>query len=69
FKIHEKEREEKQETEHLLNNVENILLNGTQLILNHGFKLVGFDAIKGDILRHLALARLCQPASRRGTVE
>jgi len=26
-----------------LNNIENILLNGTQLILDHVFKLVGFD--------------------------
>ena len=28
----EREREEKQVTEHLLNNIKNILLNGTQLI-------------------------------------
>ena len=45
FAIAEKEQEEKQVTEYLLNNVENILLNGTQLILNEVFKLVGFDII------------------------
>ncbi|MDR2969727.1 MAG: hypothetical protein LBV32_09010 [Tannerellaceae bacterium] len=65
----ERQREEKQVTEHLLNNVENILLNGTQLILNEVFRLVGFDAINDDILRHLVVARLCQPASKAGTVD
>jgi hypothetical protein len=33
----------------LLNNVENILLNGTQLILNEVFRLVGFDALQDKI--------------------
>jgi transposase len=69
FAIAEQEREMKQVTEYLLNNVENILLNGTQLILNEVFKLVGFDAIEDDILRHLVVARLCQPASKAGTVD
>ena len=40
FAIAEQQREEKQVTEYLLSNVENILLNGTQLILNEVFKLV-----------------------------
>jgi len=65
----ERQREEKQVAEYLLNNVENILLNGTQLILNEVFKLVGFDAIEDDILKHLVIARLCQPASKAGTVD
>ncbi|MDR2979474.1 MAG: IS1634 family transposase [Bacteroidales bacterium] len=65
----ERQREEKQVTEYFLNNVENILLNGTQLILNEVFRLVGFDAINDDILRHLVVARLCQPASKSGTVD
>ena len=65
----ERQREEKQITEHLLNNVENILLNGTQLILNEVFRLVGFDAIDDDILKHLVIARLCQPTSKSGTVD
>jgi hypothetical protein len=34
------------------------------LILNQVFKLIGFDAIEDDILRHLAIARLCQPTSK-----
>jgi transposase len=69
FAIAEQEREERQVTEYLLNNVENILLNGTQLILNEVFKLVGFDAIDDDILKHLVIARLCQPSSKAGTVD
>jgi len=69
FVIAEKEQEEKQVTEYLLSNVENILLNGTQLILNEVFKLVGFDVIDDDILKHLVIARLCQPASKAGTVD
>jgi transposase len=49
--------------------VENILLNGIQPILNPVFKLIGFDAIEDDILKHLVIARLCQPASKVGTVD
>jgi transposase len=69
FTLAEREREEKQVTEYLLNNVENILLNGTQLILNEVFNLVGFDAIDDEILQHLVIARLCQPSSKAGTVD
>ena len=69
FSQHEQQREEKQVTDYLLSNIENILLNGTQLILNQVFKLVGFDAIEDDILTHLVIARLCQPSSKAGTVD
>jgi hypothetical protein len=69
FAIHERQREEKQVTDYLLGNIENILLNGTQLILNQVFKLVGFDVIDDDILKHLVTARLCQPSSKAGTVD
>jgi transposase len=69
FALQEQQREEKQVTDCLLNNIENILLNGTQLILNHAFKIVGFDTIDDDILKHLVTARLCQPSSKSGTVD
>ncbi len=69
FREADRQLEEKQITEYLLDNVENILLNGTQLILNEVFKLVGFDAINDDILKHLVVARLCQPGSKAGTVD
>lgn len=64
-----REREEKQVVEHLLSNVDNILLNGTQLILNEVFLLIGFDAIDDDILKHLVTARISQPSSKSGTVD
>ncbi|GHU55025.1 hypothetical protein FACS189411_02730 [Bacteroidia bacterium] len=69
FAEHTREQEEKQVTEHLLGNIENILLNGTQLILNHVFKLVGFDKIDDDILKHLVVSRICQPRSKVATVD
>ena len=69
FVLHEQQREEKQVADYLLSNIENILLNGTQLILNEVFKLVGFDAIDDDILKQLVIARLCQPTSKAGTVD
>ena len=69
FEIYEKELEEEQVTEYLLSNVENILINGTQLILNQVFKITGFDSIDDDVLKHLVVARLSQPMSKSGTVD
>ena len=69
FDLYEHQREEKQVTDYLLNNVENILLNGPQLILNQVYRLVGFDEIGDDILKQLVIARLCQPSSKSGTVD
>ncbi|MDR0536786.1 MAG: hypothetical protein LBH04_01870 [Tannerellaceae bacterium] len=69
FSEHTREEEEKQETERLLGNIENILLNGTQLILNHVFKMVGFDKIDDEILKHLVVSRICQPRSKVVTVD
>jgi transposase len=37
--------------------------------LDQVFKLIGFDTIDDDILKHLVIARLCQPASKAGTVD
>ncbi|MEI7591441.1 MAG: transposase, partial [Deltaproteobacteria bacterium] len=53
--------DEKQITDFLLSKVENILINGTQLILDRVFKSVGFDKLNNDILKHLVIARLSQP--------
>jgi transposase len=69
FSEHTREQEEKQITERLLGNIENILLNGTQLILNPVFQLVGFDKIGDDILKHLVVSRICQPRSKVATVD
>lgn len=69
FKKHNKEIEEKQVVEYLLSNIDNILLNGVQLIINKVYKQVGFDLIEDDILRHLVVGRLSQPMSKLATVE
>jgi len=69
FTVHAKEAEEKQFADHLISNIENVLLNGTQLILEPVFKSVGFDVIDDDILKHLVTVRLCQPSSKAGTVD
>ncbi|GHT54134.1 hypothetical protein FACS189446_3110 [Bacteroidia bacterium] len=69
FAEHALEQEEKQLTAHLLGNIENILLNGTQLILNRVFQLIGFDKIEDEILKHLVVSRICQPRSKVATVD
>ncbi|KAA6315756.1 hypothetical protein EZS27_033834, partial [termite gut metagenome] len=69
FLEHTREQEEKRVTEVLLSSIENILLNGAQLILNQVFKLVGFDKIGDEILKHLVVSRICQPRSKVATVD
>jgi transposase len=69
FETHDNAIAEKQVVEYLLSNVENILLNGVQLILNKVFNLTGFDQIEDDIFRQLVIARLSQPMSKSATVE
>jgi transposase len=63
------EAEEKQVTEYLLSNIENILLNGTRLILERVYHATGFDAIDDDILKHLVISRLSRPMSKLATVD
>jgi len=64
-----KEADEKQVVDFLLSNVENILINGTQLILDQVFKSIGFDKLNDNILKHLVTARLSQPLSKSATVD
>jgi transposase len=52
-----------------LNNVENILLNGTELILDRVFNKVGFNQIEDEIFRKLVCSRLSYPSSKAATVE
>ena len=58
FDNHHEEIEEQQVVTHLFSNIENILLNGTQLILDRVFRLAGFDRIKDEVFRHLVIARI-----------
>jgi transposase len=69
FMEHARRIEEKEVVENLLDRVENILLNGAQMILNPLFDQIGFNVIKDDILRHLAVSRICHPQSKVATVD
>jgi len=69
FKEHARAIEEEELARYFLSNVENIVLNGPQLILNQVFRLIGFDSINDDILKHLVIARISQPSSKSATVE
>jgi transposase len=56
-------------TSQVVSNIENVLLNGAQLILNRIYQRIGFDKIDDQILKHLAVARLSQPMSKAATVD
>ena len=69
FKEQERIEEENKLINYFISNVENVLLNGTQILLDHVFRLIGFDQIDDDILKHLVTARISQPSSKAATVE
>ena len=48
----------------VLSNVERTLQNAPQAILGRVYDEIGFGSIGDDILRHLAIARVCQPMSK-----
>lgn len=56
-------------TENVLSNISNILINGTDLILDRVFDLVGFNRVEDMIFRQLVKARLSYPASKAATAE
>jgi hypothetical protein len=67
------ESEQKQgeiaEVERLLSQVSNVLINGTDLILNRVFDRIGFNDIQDGVLRKSVLSRLSYPAGKAATVE
>ena len=60
---------EMDEVRRVLSRVNNILLNGCDLILDRVFDRVGFNAIGDEVFRKLVKARLACPASKAATVE
>lgn len=52
-----------------ISRIERTLQNTPQVILNHIYDSIGFNAIEDDILRHLVIARVCQPQSKVATAE
>lgn len=63
-----KEAEQKQTIEYLISNIENILLNGSQLLLEKIYDSIGFSQIDDKELKQLVIARLSQPMSKSATV-
>src|SRR5574344_11596 len=57
------------EIESFISNIDNILLNGVDLILDKVFECVGFDKIEDNIFRQLVKSRLSYPSSKAATVE
>lgn len=57
------------ETEQFLSNIDNILVNGDELILNRVFDRIGFTQIEDIVFRKLVQSRLSYPASKAATVE
>jgi transposase len=49
--------------------VDAVLINGTQLLLDCIYDNIGFNRIPDEILRHLVIARVSQPASKLATTE
>lgn len=60
---------EREEVRRVLSQVENVLLNGCDLILDRTFDRVGFNRIDDEVFRKLVNARLACPASKAATVE
>jgi hypothetical protein len=69
FDTYEQAKAERESIEYFFNHIENILLNGTHLILNRVYSLTGFDRINDTVLKELVIARICQPASKSATVD
>ena len=56
-------------TEEVLNNIEQINISGTTLLLGKLFDEVGFDKIGSDLFKNLVILRLSFPASKLKTVD
>ena len=59
------EGREREETRRVIGNMSSVLINGSQLLLN---RIIDFNRIPDEILRHLVIARVSQPASKLSTL-
>lgn len=58
-----------EEAKRVISNMDAVLINGTQLLLDRIYDDIGFNQIPDQILRHLVIARVSQPASKLATTE
>lgn len=68
FSSHERKESLRLAVEGLLDNIDTVLLNGPFMILERIYDSIGFNAIGDDMLRDLAIARVCEPMSKLATV-
>ena len=57
------------ETKRAFANIDSVFMNAPQLILNPIYDSIGFNRIPDEVLRHLVIARICQPMSKLATVD
>lgn len=61
--------DEEQTAKRLFESIADVLINGTELILDHVFHSIGFDTIKDEVLRALVISHLSFPSSKVATAE
>ncbi len=66
---HRAKQLEREQAEQFISQIDNIVINGTQLILDRVFDGIGFNQITDDVFRQLVLSRLAFPVSKAATVE
>ena len=69
FDFNDNRTRELEETARVVENMDAVLINGTQLLLNKVYDSIGFNQIPDEILRHLVIARVSQPRSKLATVD
>jgi transposase len=67
FDFDDRKGRELEETRRVVGNMDAVLINGTQLLLEGIYDDIGFNCIADEILRHLVIARVSQPASKLAT--
>jgi hypothetical protein len=68
FDFDDSKGREPEETERVIN-MDAVLINGTQLLPDRIYENIGFNQISDEILRHLVIARVSQPAGKPATTE
>lgn len=69
FDFNDTRNKELEETTRVVENMDAVLINGTQLLLNQVYDHIGFNNIPDEILRHLVISRVSQPKSKLATVD
>lgn len=67
FDFDNEKGKEAEEVARVIDNIDSVLINGTQLLLGRVYDSIGFNRIPDEILRHLVIARVSQPRSKLAT--